>query len=194
MKIKRVFAYIIDLLIVSIIATLIFRLPMFKDNYERYVEYNDQDFQRIFSGGSSDMDEDELIALEYNISTSSKPLLIIRLGVLVIYFGVIPFLWNGQTFGKKIMKLKVAAIDGELNPGLFMLRSILVSNFIPSLLNVLILMFFDQQMWYEYVGYVGYLQYILIFLMLGFVIFREDERGLHDIICRTSVISTKEKK
>ena len=36
MKIKRLSAYIIDLLLVSIISNIIFQLPFFKNDYERY--------------------------------------------------------------------------------------------------------------------------------------------------------------
>jgi len=42
MKLKRVFAYLIDLLLVLFISTLIFNLPIFKDSYDNYIETSEK--------------------------------------------------------------------------------------------------------------------------------------------------------
>lgn len=192
---KRVFAYIFDLFIAVLISTLIFRLPIFNDSYDKYVEYSNQQFNYLLSGGSSDVDEEQLLSLEYNLNVASLPVFIIRLGVLIIYFGVIPFLWNGQTLGKKIFHIKVInVIKDSLDANTFMLRSILVSNFIPNFLSVLCIKFCTMDHWEVYSEIISFIQSILIFFMLGIALFRDDGRGLHDIICHTAVVSTKENK
>jgi uncharacterized RDD family membrane protein YckC len=117
------------------------------------------------------------------------PVLIINLGMLNIYFGVLQYCFNGQTLGKKLMKIRVVSNEKtKINPSLFMLRSILVSNSIPSLINILLLLFVSKETWVEYYSYCGLLQSTLTFLMLGFMLFRSDERGLHDLISNTKVI------
>lgn len=195
MKLKRIFAYIIDIYIVSFISAMLFGLiPFFKDDFNNYLnstkEYSD--ILLNSTSGSSDIDEEELIDIEYDIEIQSKPILFMRTGLLLLYFGVIGYLWKGQTLGKKIFKLQIVPNKREsLNPGLFILRSILVTNLIPEVASLLVLILCSKGTWYDATLIISNISYFLRFLMLGFVIFRDDERGLHDLICDTKVISTK---
>ena len=194
MLLKRVIAYMIDVFIVTLISTLIFSLPIFKDSYEQYVSYTNQQFEMILSGGSSDVDEEKLLSTEYNLNLASLPIYIIRLGVLLLYFGVLAYFLNGRTLGKLLFHLKVIDVTHEtLNVHLFMLRCILVTSFIPNLLNVLCLKFGSYESWFIYSDIISILQSSFVFLMLGVAIFRGDGRGLHDMICHTAVVDTREK-
>lgn len=198
MKLKRIFAYIIDIVIVSFVSSLLFMLPCFKAGQEQYMRMNNEYYElveEITTSGSSDVDEKVLVDLQYNMYKSSSTLLIIRLGVIIFYFGVIGFLFKGQTVGKKILGLRIVSIDNKnINPGLFMLREILVVNLIPELASLLILIICSKGVWLTSVNYLNYVSYITTFLLVGFMIFRDDERGLHDIICKTKVIDVKKNK
>lgn len=198
MKLKRIFAYIIDIVIVSFISTLVFMLPIFKSSYKEYNNMNTEYLemaQEIATSGSSDIDENKLLDLQYSMYKTSSTLLIIRLGVIFLYFGIIGFLFKGQTLGKKILGLRIVSVDdGSINPGLFILREVLVINFIPELISLLILVTCSKGVWLDVVNYSSYASYITTFLLVGFMIFRDDERGLHDIICKTKVIDTKKNK
>lgn len=199
MKIKRVFAYIIDIVIVSFISTLIFMLPFFKSSYYNYNQINN-DYSKLIEeitlSGSADVDENKLVDIQYNLNKSSSTLLIIRLGVIVLYFGAFGFLSKGQTIGKKIVGLQIVNIDQSKNihPGLFMLREVLVVNFIPDLISLLVLVTCNKNIWFKVSVYTNYVALLMTFLIVGFMIFRDDERGLHDVICKTKVIDTKKSK
>ena len=71
-----------------------------------------------------------------------------------------------------------------------MLRQIIVTNLIPKIFSILSVIFFSGETWYTLNNLIGYLNYVVYLLIIGFMIFREDERGLHDIIGNTKVIST----
>ena len=189
MKIKRVVAYLLDFFLVTFISTLIFYLPIFHKDFEEYNKYSQTEVDIVMGKDEKEYSEDELNTLEYNLNRSMLPVLIINLGMLNIYFGVLQYCFNGQTLGKKLMKIRVVSNEKtKINPSLFMLRSVLVSNSIPSLINILLLLFVSKETWVEYYSYCGLLQSILTLLMLGFMVFREDERGLHDLISNTKVI------
>lgn len=198
MKLKRIFAYLIDIVIVSFISTLLFMLPCFKSSYTQYSNMNTEYLelaQEIATSGSSDIDENKLLDLQYNMYKTSSTLLIIRLGVIFLYFGVVGFLLKGQTLGKKILGLRIVSVNEEnINPGLFMLREVLVINFVPELISLLVLITCSKGLWLEVVNYSNYASYITTFLLVGFMIFRDDERGMHDIICKTKVIDVKKNK
>ena len=189
MKIKRVVAYLLDFFLVTFISTLIFYLPIFHKDFEEYNNYSQTEVDIVMGKDEKEYSEDELNTLEYNLNRSMLPVLIINLGMLNIYFGVLQYCFNGQTLGKKLMKIRVVSNEKKkINPSLFMLRSVLVSNSIPSLINILLLLFVSKETWVEYYSYCGLLQSTLTLLMIGFMLFREDGRGLHDLISNTKVI------
>ena len=192
MKIKRILAYFIDIFIVTIISSLLFMLPGFKDSYTTYNNYYNDYVDELMNSGSGDYDVDKLDDFQYNISKASMPLMIIRVGVLIIYFGVVGFILNGQTIGKKLLHLRVKAVEGNLNPGLFMLREALVTGFFFEVLSLILLSTLSKGAFLIASTYISYANFFVYFLIIGFLIFRDDERGFHDIICKTQVISTKE--
>ena len=159
MKIKRVVAYLLDFFLVTFISTLIFYLPIFHKDFEEYNKYSQTEVDIVMGKDEKEYSEDELNTLEYNLNRSMLPVLIINLGMLNIYFGVLQYCFNGQTLGKKLMKIRVVSNEKKkINPSLFMLRSVLVSNSIPSLINILLLLFVSKETWVEYYSYCGLLQ------------------------------------
>jgi uncharacterized RDD family membrane protein YckC len=192
MKIKRFLAYIIDFFIVYIIAVSIFSSPIFKNEYKNYNELNTEYLEYIRTNGSSEIDKDIELQYLYEINKESQPLLIITCGLLIVYFGIIAFFCKGQTIGKKIFKLKVESINGEkLNPNLFMIRTIILTNLIPRIASIVCISFLSKTNWLIAEEIISYVSSTMLFLIIGFMIFRDDERGFHDVICKTQVISTK---
>ena len=45
--------------------------------------------------------------------------------------------------------------------------------------------------YYNVSGILNRINMIIIFAIMGTIIFREDERGLHDLLAKTRVVSTK---
>lgn len=194
MKLKRIIAYIIDIFSISTISTIIFTLPFFENDYNEYYKVAEESTARIVdvSGGSQEIDEDVLLEATYDLTRSAQPLNIINIGCTIIYFGVISYLWQGQTIGKKILHIKIVPIKGKnLSPNLFMLRQIIVTNIIPKIASVIAISILSETNWYITNEIIGTISNTITFLLIGFMIYREDERGLHDIIGQTKVISTK---
>ena len=193
---KRVMAYIIDILIVSIIATMISSVGLinpYKDEYEEaYDEYADvvAQIQEEGSGVDRDASEDELITLYYNVNKYN----VVRSGISVVctilYFALLQSLMNGQTIGKKIMKIRVVANkdDKKLNFGNFLIRSVILNNVIFSVLFIVGIYLFDVSGYYNYSIVVSYLQMLLLTVIMLMVVLRKDFRGLHDFAEGTKVI------
>ena len=202
MKIKRIAAYIIDTLIVTFISSIIFSMPIFIDYQEQYEDvYEDfiKELEYIKDIGSAEYDEERLLDLEYDMINSQKPRQIIDVGLLIIYFGVFAYISDGQTLGKKIFKIKVVGVKNKIQPHLFMLRSIILTNFIPNLVSIIVGEGDLTNARMNYIKNKGldaslYINYFITFIIIGFMIFRDDERGLHDILCDTEVIDLKQKE
>ena len=194
MKLKRIFTYFIDLFFVSLISSIIVMIPIFKYDHVKVEEQTNELYSSILETGSADVDEDILVTRLYNLERSSTSLTAITTFITFIYFGVAAFINNGRTLGKMIMKIKVVPIKGnKLNPGLFILRTLLITSIIPNLISVISIFYLSPNTWYNLTGIISQIQEFFFLIILGFMIFRDDERGLHDLICQTKVIDTKSK-
>lgn len=194
MKLKRIFTYFIDLFFVSLISSIIVMIPIFKYDPVKVEEQTNKLYSSILETGSADVDEDILVTGLYNLERSSTSLTAITTFITFIYFGVAAFINNGRTLGKMIMKIKVVPIKGnKLNPGLFILRTLLITSIIPNLISVISIFYLSPNTWYNLTGIISQIQEFFFLIILGFMIFRDDERGLHDLICQTKVIDTKSK-
>ena len=169
-------------------------IPIFKYDHVKVEEQTNELYSSILETGSADVDEDILVTGLYNLERSSTSLTAITTFVTFIYFGVAAFINNGRTLGKMIMKIKVVPIKGnKLNPGLFILRTLLITSIIPNLISVISIFYLSPNTWYNLTGIISQIQEFFFLIILGFMIFRDDERGLHDLICQTKVIDTKSK-
>lgn len=195
MKLKRITSYILDILFVYFIAAALFMLPIFKNDYKNYMYTTTEYIEYIATLGSGEADRDIELDYVYSISKSSQPLSIITCGLLFLYFGVFAYILKGQTLGKKIMKLKVVPDKGKnLDVNLFMIRAIILTNLLPKIASIIVLTKLSPSNWLIAENVISEISNIITFLILGFMIFRDDERGLHDLICKTKVVESNKEK
>ncbi len=192
MKAKRILAYFIDFMIISFISTIIFQIAFKTSSYEEYTEKTQAYIKEIASSGSTEYTEEDLINIMYDINKAQIPLSIIEFGITIFYYGIISYITKGQTLGKKILKLRVVPIEGkQLNPGLYFLREIILTNSVFNLLGIINITLCSTGRWYLLNNIITNAKTFVVIVLLGFLIFREDERSLHDIICKTKVIEEK---
>ena len=97
-SLKRIIAFVIDVVIISLVVSLINLLPIdpyqekYKDTYEKYNEV----VKKSSEDGSHDY-KDEIIELNYEVYKYRTYSSIISATALILYFGVVPVVMNGQT-------------------------------------------------------------------------------------------------
>ena len=125
----------------------------------------------------------------YKMTKLSKSSLVVDVLVTFSYFGIAAYLMNGQTIGKKIQKIKVVPTKGKkLNPHLFMLRSVILTNLIPKIASFIAILQLKEKQWILVSGIISNFSLTITLALIAFLIFRDDERSLHDLICKTKVI------
>ena len=120
--------------------------------------------------------------------------------IIAFIVGLLLCLWylvylpnkNGQTFGKKIMGIKIARKDKEC----LTLKSLLIRNIIinglGSLLTSLVCIFIlPGKLYFIVTSIFGIIQILLVIISGFMVLYRKDKRGLQDIFSKTRVVLDK---
>lgn len=189
-SLKRIIAFVIDIVIVSLVVSLINLLPLdpykdkYKDTYEKYNEV----VQKSTEDEKNDY-KDEIIELNYEVYKYRTYSSMFSATALILYFGVLSLVMNGQTLGKKIMKLRVVSNnEKKLNFWKYLIRIVILNNIWLSLINVGAVYVVSGVKFYYVTYVISMLSSLIYMLNLIMVMFRKDNRGLHDMVAGTKVI------
>ncbi len=189
-SLKRIIAFVIDIVIVSLVVSLINLLPLdpYKDKYkDAYEKYNEV-VQKSTEDEKNDY-KDEIIELNYEVYKYRTYSSMFSATALILYFGVLPLVMNGQTLGKKIMKLRVVSNnEKKLNFWKYLIRIVILNNIWLSLINIGAVYVVNGVKFYYVTYVISMLSSLIYMLNLIMVMFRKDNRGLHDMIAGTKVI------
>ena len=193
---KRVMAYIIDVLIFSIVLTPIINWSVINPYVDEYTENYSEYTELIEQANAGEIDtetdeyKDKIVDLNYNINKYKVISSSISVVGFLLYFAVLQWALKGQTIGKKIMKIRVVANneDKKLNVGNYILRSLILNNIIFSIILIIGVYIFKAPGYYTLSMVVSYLQLLVMSLIMLMVVLRKDYRGLHDFVAGTKVI------
>lgn len=186
----RAVAYIIDILLVSIVCSgILFLIPENK-NYDAYVKEYEQ-IQTDVIEKKIDTKEyfNKAIDIVYDIDYSNCMSMIIEIVVIILYFVVFQYYNNGQTLGKKIMKLRVISNNSDsLSLNQVAYRALIINSVLINMLIVAALLFLGRNYYYYASLLLQIISEIIVIVTLIMIMFRKDGRGLHDIIAGTKVV------
>ena len=186
----RVAAYIIDVIIVSVIVSLL----TFGIQKSRQYTETKNDMGRILSeyfDSKISMNEaaDAAFENQYILDKEDVPNNLIELVITVGYFVLFAYYNKGQTFGKKLVHIRVISNDGEdANYSQLFGRALIINGCLSSIISLAIIGFIKPNQYVHTIGLIGLLQSIMIICTIIMVAKRKDGRGLHDIISKTRVI------
>lgn len=210
--VKRVIAYIFDFLIISIISSLLlYLLP--KDRYNKYADDSNK-LSAILSNvynknnntytsdvyTNSEVSENkttndyikEFNELSYDMEKEILDINIVTIGISLLYYVVFAYYMNGQTIGKKVMKIKVTSANGKkIGLNNFLLRSIVVDQLLMKTVLIVMLMTLSKTNYISYSEDVSNVFSVILVLCFAFMLYRQDGRGLHDLISNTVVVDIK---
>ena len=189
-SLKRIIAFVIDIVIVSLVVSLINLLPLdpYKDKYkDAYEKYNEV-VQKSTEDEKNDY-KNEIIELNYEVYKYRTYSSMFSATALILYFGVLPLVMNGQTLGKKIMKLRVVSNnEKKINFWKYLIRIVILNNIWLSLINIGAVYVVSGVKFYYVTYVISMLSSLIYMLNLIMVMFRKDNRGLHDMVAGTKVI------
>ena len=179
---QRVLAFLIDLVLISLITSIITMFVPVNDTATKlYEEQN-----RVLEGyveGSVSMEEyvNQMVDLSYDISRQTVIVSIVTIVISLLYYVVYPCYNNGQTFGKKLMKIKIVKTDDtELSMNDLLIRGMINNSILVNIINVILVLFLSKNIFLSASGLIGGIQYLVLIISLIMIAFTKNAQGLHD--------------
>lgn len=240
---KRLAAYVVDIFIINILATLVasisFINPQYADytaDYETYLElynqrvevmddidsaYGDQvisteeldNLKNDYAYFGTEFDvlndktevtqedidglkesiansyNDQFYDINYSLEKNMMIYNVIYIVMIIIYFGLLPIFTNGQTIGKRLLRLKVVTKDGK-DAGFvrYTVRSLILYQSVFTIIQMILVGTLSVDNYYTAIDFVTIARDLVYYVILFMVMVRIDGRGLHDFIAGTKVV------
>ena len=188
---KRFFAYIIDIFIVLVIANLITMfIPISEKTQDYYKEL--QTTQKKMYDKEIDVKEYTDIVLEdnYNISKGTVLISLTSIIIYILYFVVYQVYNNGQTVGKKLMKIKVKSItDESLSINTMLFRALIIYGIAANIINLILILLLKKELYLSISNTISIIQSLIVIISVFMILFSKQKRGIHDIITKTEVVN-----
>ena len=188
--VQRFIAFLLDIFILSSIASLI-SYPFLDAKSIDKINKNSSEVIEKYTTGEIDMDTyvDEVKGISYQLSQKQGVVSLVTLFLAVLYFIVYQYYNNGQTIGKKLMKIKVvSSTDKEITMNSFIFRSLIVNSILVDMISFAIVIFGNETAYFYGVAICGIIKYTLLLICGFMVMWSKSGLGLHDRIAHTTVV------
>lgn len=189
---ERLASYIIDFLIVSSLLSIIcYKLP---DNSNTYIEEINTIYESYTNNEITPTDfADKYLDIVYN--EEKKDILTPTISVILTigYFIVFQYLNNGQTLGKKILKIQVVDKNTNTPPSILKgtIRTIFILNIAPNIITIILRTCVDKNTYLITSTILSIFNWIFLVITIVLMISKSSCRGLHDLMANTIVIKER---
>lgn len=185
----RFIAYIIDIILVFMVSTLIITVIPKNSNIEQ-LQKETKEINEKFT--NKEITQKQYIerakTLTYDYQYANVPYSIVDIVILILYFVIFQFYNKGQTFGKKLMKVRMVSSDeSALTMNQLIVRALVLQSILINIALIGAVLFMKKYYYYTDLS-LTLLQSAIILVSVGMVLFRNDGRGIHDMIAKTKVI------
>lgn len=187
---QRLCAFIIDMFLITLVSSLI-TSPFVKNaNLDKLSEETYSTIEQ-YTSGKLDVNTyiNRTMDISYDMSRESGLSSIISIAIAILYFVVYQFKADGQTIGKKLLKIKIVKKDQQdltMNDILF--RSLIINSILFNIIALCFSIFASKDIYFYGVGIFQFIEYLIIFVSCLTILSRKDKQGLHDMIVKTEVV------
>ena len=145
---------------------------------EKYTK-NELEFNDFFN---------EYSIISYKMARNSGIVSLLTIFFNVLYFVVFQVYNKGQTFGKKLLKIKIESNSGNLTMNQMIFRSMIANFILLDLLSFIFMMICSKFTYFYGVLIFESIQYIVVFISVFMIMFRSDGCAVHDKLVGTKVV------
>lgn len=192
---RRIGAYIVDIIVITIISSMFVRIEFLNPKYDEYEKaYNEYiDFTSEVINNPEKVNDSNLNDITYNLSKTGLATSIITLVVTALYFVGFQYINRGQTLGKKLFKIQV--VDSENKKLKFyqvLVRALLIDKIATNAISAILISTLSKDAYLTGSQYVELVDIAIMAASFILIMFREDGKGLHDMIAGTKVVFESE--
>ncbi len=191
---KRVIAFVIDLFIVSMLSGVLALVFTNNKEYEEDSQKMVELTQKIASGEVTSKEFDGVFnEINYNLTLHSNGITIITVVVSIIYYCIMCYFCHGITLGKYIMKLKIESANGkDLNIFNYLIRGLIINSILSNIVTLILINTLSKEDYLNIYLKIGNIFPILMILSFVLMTYRNDGRGIHDLISNTKIVNIKD--
>lgn len=193
---KRLPAYIIDMIIVTVVINLFgLMFPKWVELEHKSQEELNNIFIKQTDNGEELTDDTFKVIIDKSANTIQsydKEVIIYKgLEIMVVfgYFVILPLSMNGQTFGKRLFKIKVKTTDDKrLTYKHLILRTALITDLGVLALTSMFVYILPAMAYFVFKNVLEFAELIILIVSFVKIVRSEDHLGLHDVIAKTEVV------
>ena len=195
---KRILAFIIDFLLVAILSAIVMYVIPHSDKYNETLE-NSVTVRKLINESETPLSSQELINVSNELTYDSYKYGVLENSLTIVimlsYFTLFTFFNHGQTIGKKLVKTQVVDKDGN-EPKLLgsFLRSLFITRSFGDIVTFILLLSMKKPTFIKTYYYVDMFLTALWIACPIVAIWRQDGRGLHDLIGGTKVLDKRKQE
>lgn len=190
---KRVLAYLVDVMIISFVSLLLTYFVPTSENYNKLnkefetltIDYRNQEvtMEEYLEKGTD---------INYQLNKEGVPQTIVSTVLSIIYFVVLTYFMNGETLGKKLMKIKITSNnDKKLTMNNYLIRALVIDSVLMNIITIITILLFSKDIYLTSYNIISYVFSFVYIVSLAMILFSKNGRGLQDILANTKVISTE---
>lgn len=198
--IKRMFAYIVDICLISILASLIY--TSFDSIFEFDTTHKDilttetaklfEKYQKEEITYEEYVTKAEKLSRDnfYEATLENIPYGLIEIVVTILYATIMCYYMKGRTLGKKFFNIKIVDSKSDENASVksLIIRSVILFNLYSSLI-MMVLVFISRTILYDVNMFLTILSTSVLLISGIMMLFNKDRKAIHDYVAKTKVVS-----
>lgn len=189
---QRFVAFMIDLFLVSALTTLVTTFIPTNGTIDKIYDQQTKIIEN-YTSQKITMEEyvNQLVDISYDIAKQTGIATLVGIAISLLYYVLYVYKNDGQTIGKKMMKIKIKKKnDDQLTMNDLLFRTMILQGTLVSIIGFCTILFLDKDTYLATNSLLNLVQYSILLVSFFLIAFTKEKQGLHDKLVGTIVVCT----
>lgn len=189
---QRFVAFMIDLFLVSALTTLVTTFIPTNGTIDKLYDQQTKIIEN-YTSQKITMEEyvNQLVDISYDIAKQTGIATLVGIAISLLYYVLYVYKTDGQTIGKKMMKIKIKKKnDDQLTMNDLLFRTMILQGTLVSIIGFCTILFLDKDTYLATNSLLNLVQYSILLVSFFLIAFTKEKQGLHDKLVGTIVVCT----